>query len=51
MYFLVGQSKFKNDPIAASVGDIKPTAWAALFMDLHMLLLVFPAGVSVLLHR
>ncbi len=45
------QGKFQDDPIVASVGDVKPTAWGALFMDLHALLLVFPAGVVALLRR
>ena len=48
---VIVQGKFRSDPIAASVGDIKPTAWASLFMDLHILLLVFPAGVIAVVRR
>lgn len=32
-------------PIIASVSEHQPTAWPAFFMDLNMLIWVFPAGV------
>ncbi|KZO92856.1 glycosyltransferase family 66 protein [Calocera viscosa TUFC12733] len=35
----------KYIPIIASVSEHQPTAWPAFFMDLHMLIFLFPAGV------
>ena len=38
----------KHIPIIASVSEHQPTAWPAYFMDLHMLVWLFPAGVFLL---
>ncbi|ETW78719.1 glycosyltransferase family 66 protein [Heterobasidion irregulare TC 32-1] len=35
----------KYIPIIASVSEHQPTAWPSFFMDLHMLIFLFPAGV------
>ncbi|KAF8308339.1 oligosaccharyl transferase STT3 subunit [Clavulina sp. PMI_390] len=35
----------KYIPIIASVSEHQPTAWPAFFMDLNLLIFVFPAGV------
>lgn len=35
----------KYIPIIASVSEHQPTAWPSFFMDLHMLIVLFPAGV------
>ena len=35
----------KYIPIIASVSEHQPTAWPAFFMDLHFLIVLFPAGV------
>lgn len=35
----------KHIPIIASVSEHQPPAWPAYFMDLHLLLVLFPAGV------
>lgn len=32
-------------PIIASVSEHQPTAWPSFFMDLHLLIFLFPAGV------
>ncbi|RKP37106.1 Oligosaccharyl transferase STT3 subunit-domain-containing protein [Dimargaris cristalligena] len=34
-----------NIPIIASVSEHQPTAWASLFFDLQLLMLLFPAGI------
>ena len=38
----------KHIPIIASVSEHQPTPWPAYFMDLHMLVWLFPAGVFLL---
>ena len=35
----------KYIPIIASVSEHQPTAWPSFFMDLHFLIVLFPAGV------
>ncbi|KZV81719.1 STT3 subunit of Oligosaccharyl transferase, partial [Exidia glandulosa HHB12029] len=35
----------KYIPIIASVSEHQPTAWPSFFMDLHILMFLFPAGV------
>ncbi|KZS94785.1 glycosyltransferase family 66 protein [Sistotremastrum niveocremeum HHB9708] len=35
----------KYIPIIASVSEHQPTAWPSFFMDLHVLITIFPAGV------
>lgn len=35
----------KYIPIIASVSEHQPTAWPSFFMDLHILIVAFPAGV------
>ncbi|EKM50582.1 glycosyltransferase family 66 protein [Phanerochaete carnosa HHB-10118-sp] len=35
----------KYIPIIASVSEHQPTAWPSFFMDLHILIFLFPAGV------
>ena len=37
----------KYIPIIASVSEHQPTAWPSFFMDLHMLIVLFPAGVFI----
>jgi dolichyl-diphosphooligosaccharide---protein glycosyltransferase len=36
---------FRYIPIIASVSEHQPTAWPSFFMDLHLLVFLFPAGV------
>lgn len=36
---------YRYIPIIASVSEHQPTAWPSFFMDLHFLIVLFPAGV------
>ena len=45
-YALLDPSYAKNHiPIIASVSEHQPTAWSSFFFDLHILIMLFPAGV------
>ena len=38
-----------NTAVARSVSSQKPTTWAQFFIDLHLVLLLFPAGLGSIL--
>lgn len=35
----------KHIPIIASVSEHQPTAWSSMFFDMHIMLVLFPAGI------
>ena len=41
----------KNIPIIASVSEHQPTSWSSFYLDLHLLIFLFPLGIHVCLKR
>lgn len=44
-YLTLFTKSLRYIPIIASVSEHQPTAWPSFFMDLHILIFIFPAGV------